>query len=571
MYLHIIIGGRKKNNMENKVFILDQTTIKKLLTVYRLSIPDFQRSFVWKQSKKQQLLESLFRGFPIGAITLYDDNDKYYIIDGLQRINTLNQYLSRPYTVVGFPKFYDKVKSDMQSFIEKHNLSIEEKQLRKCIKIWYEKLENLYEFEKVSVLYSVFLNEKENIFGELKNLELVEELLEILKQKIEIRYDDIALIIYKGSKNDLPELFKNINTGSVALSQYEILQSVWNDYILDKELMEDTYYAFNRELELIRNDYEIESIKEAGQFDIFKNIMGLNHIICCKQNSDIVFNFSTYKKIGTPHLFEDTTQKFFENDSISFELYSTILCGSPNQIVKAIDFIYNDKSRSREISLFVSKLNEIIIDAVDFAMEKLKRQNYTMIKSKYHSLYIIAGVVLAKYDIDVFTLEIKKTPFNNRMMNIVFDLETHIKNNWFIDENRQISFFNIKIDELKDLKKGKLIRGVTYEKAAYDILELMVNGEKISGNTVKEFYGKIFEYLELNHIKYKNKIPYATGKKRYLLNWSNEHINGNVFVSPIKKYDFYIETHKSKSGALHDVFKFLNDINVEVEYVKEKK
>ena len=68
--------------MENKEFVLDQVTIKKLLTIYKLVIPDFQRSFVWKKQKKQQLLESLFRGFPIGAITLYEDGGAYYIIDG---------------------------------------------------------------------------------------------------------------------------------------------------------------------------------------------------------------------------------------------------------------------------------------------------------------------------------------------------------------------------------------------------------------------------------------------------------------------------------------------------------
>ena len=61
------------DNREGKEFILDQTTIKKLLTLYKLKIPDFQRNFVWKKGKKEQLLESLFRGFPIGAITLYQD------------------------------------------------------------------------------------------------------------------------------------------------------------------------------------------------------------------------------------------------------------------------------------------------------------------------------------------------------------------------------------------------------------------------------------------------------------------------------------------------------------------
>ncbi len=45
--------------MENKTkeFILDQTTIKKLLTAYKLTIPDFQRSFVWKKNKKYQLVD----------------------------------------------------------------------------------------------------------------------------------------------------------------------------------------------------------------------------------------------------------------------------------------------------------------------------------------------------------------------------------------------------------------------------------------------------------------------------------------------------------------------------------
>ncbi|MDE7047059.1 MAG: DUF262 domain-containing protein, partial [Lachnospiraceae bacterium] len=66
------------DSRDSKEFILDQTTIKKLLTIYKLKIPDFQRSFVWKQAKKQQLLDSLFRGFPIGAITLYEDKNANY-------------------------------------------------------------------------------------------------------------------------------------------------------------------------------------------------------------------------------------------------------------------------------------------------------------------------------------------------------------------------------------------------------------------------------------------------------------------------------------------------------------
>ena len=133
------------DNREGKEFILDQTTIKKLLTLYKLKIPDFQRNFVWKKGKKEQLLESLFRGFPIGAITLYQDDNAYYIIDGLQRINTLSQYLSCPYSVIPFSEFYTKIEADITVFLNEKGLAEQSSQLKKQIQQWYGSLKQLYE------------------------------------------------------------------------------------------------------------------------------------------------------------------------------------------------------------------------------------------------------------------------------------------------------------------------------------------------------------------------------------------------------------------------------------------
>lgn len=165
-----------KKHMESKVFILDQTTIKKLLTIFKLVIPDFQRNFVWKKSKKEQLLASLFRGFPIGAITLYEDMNGYYIIDGLQRINTLNQYLSRPNTIISFDNFFKKAESDFRLFLKRRQLTDLSQPLKKYIKEWYVGLNSLYGFEKVSILYSVLMNGHPRIAEAFGDLELVEEL-----------------------------------------------------------------------------------------------------------------------------------------------------------------------------------------------------------------------------------------------------------------------------------------------------------------------------------------------------------------------------------------------------------
>lgn len=558
--------------MGRKVFVLDQTTIKKLLTIYKLTIPDFQRNFVWKQAKKQQLLESLFRGFPIGAITLYEDDGAYYIIDGLQRINTLNQYLSCPSAVISFGKFWDRIEESIKEFLAKNSILVKISSLKKYIKVWYESLKNLYEFEKVSVLYKILLSEKKTEMQIFDDLNLVEDLLDILRREIEIVHDDIALIIYRGDKNDLPDLFKNINTGSVALSQYEILQSVWNSYILDKDILKETYFAFDRELELIRSEYEIDAVREQGIFDIFKNIVGLNHLICCNKQCDIIFKFSGFKKISNPLIVGNNIKKYYANDSISFELYSTILCNSPNQIVKAIDMVFNDRKDMNQVSIFINKLNQVILEAICIAIEEVESSLYEIIESKYHSLYVLAGIIISKYDIDIKNLSIDATVVDEEIFQYCLNLQEHLENNWFVDENRQVGFFNIRIDELHAMKKERQQKklsnkAIIKQETSKDILNIMIENDIITAFTVKDFYRKIFEYLIENNISFEEYVPYATGKKRYLINKTMYHLNGSIFVAPISIGSYYVETHKSKMAAVKDIYKFLETIGIHVTYV----
>lgn len=439
--------------MENKTkeFVLDQTTIKKLLTAYKLTIPDFQRSFVWKSNKKYQLISSLFKGFPIGALTLYEDKGQYYIIDGLQRINTLQQYLSSPSEIVGFKEYYSKISEDIKGFITKNDLGIRESQLKSCIKGWYEGLNGLYQYEKMTVLYNK-IKAKQDIFKYLNGLDLIAELFDILQQNIRIMHDDIVLIIYKGDKEDLPELFKNINTGSVALSQYEILQSVWINYYLDETILVNEYDAFLRELELIKEDYEIGAAKDKGQFDIFKNLIGLNNIICCIKDSEQVFNYSAYKKRAQYVVYPDNNKKYYDNDTISFELYSSIISLSSNRIVKAVDILYSDDHTKDEISMFVKRLNEIIVETINELISYLSGTDIKLIESKYHSLYIITGLIMSKYDIDAYNLKITSIGEIDKIKKECLDIERHIKEKWFLDENRQISFFAKKLLELNDMK-----------------------------------------------------------------------------------------------------------------------
>src|SRR5690349_3094388 len=66
-----------------------------------IRIPKFQRGLVWNDEKRSALIESIYDGFPIGAILLSDAGMEgrarvYHLIDGLQRTTAITDHLQHP-------------------------------------------------------------------------------------------------------------------------------------------------------------------------------------------------------------------------------------------------------------------------------------------------------------------------------------------------------------------------------------------------------------------------------------------------------------------------------------------
>jgi len=74
----------------------------------RLAVPEFQRDYVWRKSKAPKLLDSLYRGYPVSSILLWEADDPAitprrnepralkgptvrWLIDGQQRVMTLHR------------------------------------------------------------------------------------------------------------------------------------------------------------------------------------------------------------------------------------------------------------------------------------------------------------------------------------------------------------------------------------------------------------------------------------------------------------------------------------------------
>ena len=60
-----------------------------------LFVPDYQRDFVWDETRQSKLIESLILGLPIPIIFVAENGDgRLEIVDGSQRIRTLSAYLN---------------------------------------------------------------------------------------------------------------------------------------------------------------------------------------------------------------------------------------------------------------------------------------------------------------------------------------------------------------------------------------------------------------------------------------------------------------------------------------------
>ena len=76
--------------MNNNELISDDSvasvvSLRVLANTKEIDIPDVQRGLVWNPTQIADLWKSIFEGYPIGALTVYRQEDRWQLIDGQQR------------------------------------------------------------------------------------------------------------------------------------------------------------------------------------------------------------------------------------------------------------------------------------------------------------------------------------------------------------------------------------------------------------------------------------------------------------------------------------------------------
>ena len=423
-------------------FDVKKDTIKSILAAYKIIIPDFQRKLSWNDNKKIELIDSLINGFPIGAFTLFSDNDDngYYLVDGLQRYNTIVSYLTKPSAILPFNSYYEMINDEIEVFSNNNIISL--KKLKSAIKEWYKKLDtNLqdevdkkYAFENFALLSNCLNNnnvELNNDFSKFQNLR------DILLKNIDIRDEVLALIIYSGPKDDLPEIFTKINQKNISLTPYEILHSMWFKYSIGEQDSEYDYKKLFEDFISSNSDYKNT---EVNSFNVFMYMTSLGYLY----REDI-------KKIDSK---EEVFKKIKNviKPEIIFDAFSLVFSKKSNRINSVIYELCNDKE-CREYENIIFSVGKAILYSLKSLNEIIYNHKLDFINSRYMYLYLFYIKFRNNYILDKNQLIISKI---TGKIYVDDDFINKInKENWFRGENRQLTFFSDRIEDIEELLKNR--------------------------------------------------------------------------------------------------------------------
>ena len=363
-------------------------------------VPRYQRMIQWKQRKMNNLIDTIKKGLPFGCILLHcDDNHKYQIIDGLQRSNTICEFIKNP------AKYFERSDIDELMLDQLYQLmginSDKDVVKNKIVEIITNWIKNDYktmdtiknlQYHKCAI----------KIIKEFPTLEGKSEQVSDIIEPTLLKYKDMcskmsdinipAIVIYGDQKN-LPTIFERINSTGLPLTKWQIYSATWIDKLvsLDDDLKDIVEYNKKRydslttetDIELANYD-SIKFIKD-NKLTIFELIFGFGKLISNKYN----YLFGGSKNIN-------------DVDSVGFNLVNACLGLKTSEIENLQDNILKIVGTDSNINNFLRKIIESIrfVDktlAITTRFKSNVRNNASPIHTEYQICSMIASVFINKY------------------------------------------------------------------------------------------------------------------------------------------------------------------------------
>lgn len=261
--------------MSNTLELLQPTTAPKQYSHLfaeidkgELKIPSFQRNFVWTKEQTAKLIDSIIRGYPIGAFIFWKTKERlrhiknignfslpelgkndyiYYILDGQQRITSLYAmkagvvFTSENGDTVDYKDIYIDLTVDIDS---ENDIVITENLNNDCVSVY-----NILN-KKLNSLFKIFPK--------------FEEKIEAYKNKLE-SYNFSTITLPEYPMDIACDVFTRLNTGGTELSLFEIMVAKTYDEKRDFDLSK-------KFAEIVNGEDESKNL-EVTKFDTINGIL----------------------------------------------------------------------------------------------------------------------------------------------------------------------------------------------------------------------------------------------------------------------------------------------------------
>lgn len=431
---------------------IEKYSLVQIINSRKLVIPDFQRKFRWSLPKQRELIYSVKNNYPIGVITTYDDADMTYILDGVQRLSTIKLFLRKPQDIFTW-KFLDNYSflDDLFSTISKSKVS--KINVTRVLKHIYENMSvEQQEIQRYTAFKVKFLN---NYEGKEINEIVLEDIFIAFKNIFNISDVLIPVIEYKGSIDNVADIFEKMNTGSVTLSKYEVFAATWNHINCDISTMilnrfVKWYKIYQAILKKNFSDDDFENI-QPNNLTLSDVLISLSYKIINSVNFDEL-NY-IIPKIKSVYIYDE---EILQRDEFLHEILSGTFISMPTRIDKYVkDNILSKKVEFKDDYVkFLCDFCDIASKELKLVIENFKAHNYKKEEPNpyyYQFLFTFISNLKIKYEITHFN--INKRILTNEMKLLLKSCNDLTKMNeleWFRDENRQVSFLNDKLKAVTD-------------------------------------------------------------------------------------------------------------------------
>ena len=256
----------------------------------QIEIPRFQRGLVWGPAKKKGFIKTLKSGLPIGVLLVSKNAEgKYLIIDGLQRFTTMTDY-SRNYfqyidkTEISDADIYSVILASpsARSNFEAYKDEDRQKQFEEMREIIASGISQGQGKNHLVISRQITddLCKKIAAIDQSDRDAFIDQIYEIvtnIDKKAKIDDIEIPLIIFKGSDDELADIFQKLNQEGVKLSKYDVFAASWIEDTVTVEndptfidFVVQKYESSREKSGLEIASYDPDEMKQSGVLTVFE-------------------------------------------------------------------------------------------------------------------------------------------------------------------------------------------------------------------------------------------------------------------------------------------------------------